>query len=51
MTAMIVMIVSEISSKKPTDKISPNENSRLRITVKTALRGLAWTENLNDKGN
>jgi len=43
MTVMIVVIISEIRSKKPSDKVSPNENSRLRITVKTALRGLAFT--------
>ena len=46
MTAMIVVIVSEISSKKPTDKIRPNENSRVRINVKTALRGLAFTSQI-----
>jgi hypothetical protein len=39
---MIVVIVSEISSKKPMDKIRPKENSRVRIIVKMALRGLAF---------
>ena len=46
MTAMIVVIVSEINSKKPTDKIRPNENSRVRITVKMALRGFAFTSQI-----
>ena len=46
MTAMIVVIEREISSKKPTDKIRPNEKSRVRIIVKMALRGLAFTSQI-----
>jgi hypothetical protein len=40
------VIVREISSKKPIDKSRPNENNRVRITVKMALRGLAFTSQI-----
>ena len=44
--ARIVVIISEINNKKPMDTIRPNENRRVRISVKMALCGFTFTSQI-----